>query len=174
MKLKKLLGKNSTIKVALILLILVPAALFFPTWTPSIKGYPNSTSVLEQAEINGAEHGIMIRGNDINNPILIFVHGGPGAPEMPYVRKYQDILEKHFTVVHYDQRGAGKSFRFFEDYSELSVELLIEDLLELTDYIKDKLQQEEVLLVGHSFGTTVGIKAVHKAPEKYLAYIGVG
>ncbi len=56
----------------------------------------------------------MMRGYDKNNPVVIFVHGGPGCPEIPYVTKYQDILEKNFTVVQYDQRGTGKSFHFLK------------------------------------------------------------
>ena len=81
----------------------------------------------------------MIRGVDSSNPILIFVHGGPGCSEIPYVRKYQKELEKQFTIVHYDQRGSGKSYHFFEDYSNLTTDLLVEDLLALTDYIRDEV-----------------------------------
>ncbi len=76
------------------------------------------------------------------NPIVIFVHGGPGCSEIPYVREYQDLLEKNFTIVHYDQRGSGKSYHFFEDYSNLSTGLLVDDLLALTDYVADKFGQD--------------------------------
>ena len=79
----------------------------------------------------------MMRGANRNNPIIIFVHGGPGCSEIPYVRKYQDILEEHFTIVHYDQRGSGKSYQFFEDYSTISSDQHVEDLLALTDYVKN-------------------------------------
>jgi len=54
----------------------------------------------------------MIRGHDKNNPVIIFVHGGPGSSEIPYAKKYQDLLEKNFTVVNYDQRVSGKSYHF--------------------------------------------------------------
>jgi pimeloyl-ACP methyl ester carboxylesterase len=157
--------------VSVIILILL--GLFFPTWTPSIKG-ENSISVLEQIEINGTKHEIMIRGQDKSNPILIFVHGGPGCSEIPYVTKYQDLLEKDFTIVHYDQRGSGKSYHFFEDYSNLSSELLVNDLLAITDYISGRFGKEQVLLAGHSFGTYIALQAANKAPEKYSAYIGIG
>ncbi len=146
----------------------------FQTWTPSIKGYKNSISTLGQVMINGTKHGIMIRGNDKNNPVIIFVHGGPGTTEIPYVRKYQDLLEQNFTVVHYDERATGKSYHFFEDYSNLSIDLLVEDLIALTDYVSNKLNTKQIILAGHSFGTVVAIKAANKAPEKYLAYIGIG
>lgn len=116
----------------------------------------------------------MIRGADKNNPIIIFVHGGPGFPEIPYVRKYQDILEKKFTVVQYDQRGAGKSYQFFKDYSNLSPELLTDDLIELTKYISVRFGKDKVLLAGHSFGSYIGMLAAAKAPDNYIAYIGIG
>ncbi len=157
----------------IIILFVILLGVFFPTWTPNIEG-EQSISELEQVEINGAGHEIMIRGVDSSNPILIFVHGGPGCSEIPYVRKYQEELEKDFTIVHYDQRGSGKSYHFFEDYSNVTTDLLVEDLLALTDYITEKLNQEKVLLVGHSFGTYLGMKAAAKAPEKYYAYIGIG
>lgn len=156
-------------------LIAIPLiGLLFRTRTPSIKGHKNSISTLNQVAINGTKHELMIRGNDKNNPVIIFVHGGPGTPEIPYVRKYQDLLEQNFTVVHYDERASGKSYHFFEDYSNLSIDLLVDDLIALTDYISKKLCTKQIILVGHSFGTVVGIKTAYKAPEKYLAYIGIG
>lgn len=147
--------------------------MIFPTWTPDIDG-KNSISVLKQAEINGTGHELMIRGRDISNPVVIFVHGGPGVSEIPYAVKYQDLLEKSFTIVHYDQRASGKSYHFGEDYSNLTTDLLVEDLLELTDYISARFNQKKVILVGHSFGTYIGIQAAQQAPEKYQAYIGIG
>jgi len=159
--------------IGIIIIILLLIALFRPTWTPNIKG-DNSISVLEKVEINGSIHEIMIRGNDKNNPVIIVVHGGPGTPEIAYVDKYQDLLEKDFTVVHYDQRASGKSYYFFEDYSNLSSDLLVEDLLGMTDYISELLSKEKVILIGHSFGTYIAIQAANKAPEKYEAYIGIG
>ena len=156
-----------------IIVLIVAIGLVFPTWTPRIKG-DKSISILEQVEINGTGHEIMIRGVDRRNPIVIFVHGGPGCSEIPYVRKYQQLLEEKFTIVHYDQRGSGKSYHFFEDYSELTSDLLVDDLLTLTDYVTEKLGQKKALLIGHSFGTYIGMKAAAKAPDKFAAYIGIG
>lgn len=155
--------KKSIKFIGVLIIILLIIALFFPTWTQDIKA-ENSISVLEQVEINGSKHEIMIRGNDKDNPVIILVHGGPGNPEIPYVKKYQDLLEKDFTVVHYDQRASGKSYHFFEDYSNLSSDLLVEDLLMMTDYISERLGKEKVILVGHSFGTLL----LPKLPIKHL------
>lgn len=111
--------KKSIKFVGVFILTLLIIALFFPTWTSHIKGN-NSISTLEQVEINGSSHEIMIRGKDKDNPVIIFVHGGPGCSEIPYADKYQDLLESNFTVVNYDQRASRKSYHFFEDYSNLS------------------------------------------------------
>ncbi|WP_155593111.1 alpha/beta hydrolase [Lysinibacillus cavernae] len=148
-------------------------ALLFPTWTSSLKK-TNSISTLEQVEINGSDHEIMIRGHNKDNPVIIFVHGGPGCSEIPYAKKYQDLLETEFTVVNYDQRASGKSYHFFEDYSNLSSDLLVKDLLALTNYIAKRLDKEKVILIGHSYGTYIATQAAAKAPEKYEAYIGIG
>ncbi|EPY07501.1 hydrolase, alpha/beta fold family protein [Paenibacillus alvei TS-15] len=165
--------KKAFIYIGVAILLLVGVALVFPTWSPSIDG-TNSISVLEEVEINGTGHELMIRGQDKNNPVVIFLHGGPAVSEIPYVTKYQDLLEKHFTVVRYDQRAGGKSYHFGEDYSNLSTDLLVKDVLALTDYIAARFHQEKVILAGHSFGTYIGIQAAQQAPEKYKAYIGIG
>ena len=86
--------------------------LFFPTWTPKIK-WGKQYCYIQEHRNQRDRTEVMIRGVDRNNPMIIFVHGGPGCSEIPYVRKYQDILEEHFTIVHYDQRGSGKSYQFF-------------------------------------------------------------
>src|SRR5690606_625730 len=111
--------------MGLAIVVIVGIALIFPTWTSKIDG-PNSISELKQVEINGTGHELMIRAQDKTNPVVIFVHGGPGVPEIPYVTKYSKELEKYFTVVHYDQRATGKSYHFGEDYSNLSTELLVQ------------------------------------------------
>ncbi|MBZ9685880.1 alpha/beta hydrolase [Clostridium estertheticum] len=157
----------------LVILCLILTGSLFLSWTPAIK-FKNSVRVYEQVSINGAKHQLMIRGVDKNNPILVFVHGGPGCSEIPYVRKYQDILEQKFTIVHYDQRGTGKSYHFFKDYSNLSPELLTDDLIALTRYIRKRFGKDKVLLAGHSFGSYIGMVAAAKAPENYIAYIGIG
>ncbi|MCM3042091.1 alpha/beta hydrolase [Paenibacillus motobuensis] len=158
--------------IGVFIIIILVIALFRPTWTSNIKG-DNSISVLEQVKINGTKQQIMIRGRDQNNPVIIYVHGGPSVSEIPYA-KYEDLLEKDFTVVNYEQRGSGKSYHFNEDYSNLTADVLVDDLLELTDYISKRFGKEKVILIGHSYGTYLGTMAANKAPDKYKAYIGIG
>lgn len=160
-------------RILLVLLIVIVVGLIFPTWTPKIEG-KNSISELRKVEINGESIEIMIRGYDKDNPIILFVHGGPCCSEIPYVVKYQKKWEDKFTIVHYDQRGSGKSFEFFKDYSEVTAGTHVEDLLELTEYITEYLGQEQVILAGHSYGTYIAMNAVSQKSELYRAYVGIG
>ncbi len=159
--------------ILIIILLFIVIRLFCPTWTPSIKGV-NSISELMKVDIDGVGLEVMIRGNDRNNPVLIFVHGGPCCSEIPYVRKYQENLEKDFTIVHYDQRGSGKSYKFGEDYSKVTAETHTNDLNALTEYVKKYLEKEQVILIGHSYGTYIATMAVAQRPDLYRAYIGIG
>lgn len=159
--------------ISIALIALVCLTLFFPTWTPRIKG-ENSISVLEHVDLNGTKQEIMIRGNDRKNPVILNVHGGPGASEIPFAKSMQDLLETKFTIVNYDQRASGKSYHFNEDYSNLSSDLLVKDLLAVTDYVAERLGKEKIILIGHSYGTYLATQAASRAPEKYEAYIGIG
>lgn len=159
--------------IGIIVLLLLIWGFLRPTWTPSIDA-DNSINELRKVDIGETELEIMIRGYDKSNPILIFVHGGPCCSEIPYVRKYQESVEKDFTVVHYDQRGTGKSYEFGKDYSEVTTTEHVNDLINLTKYIREYLDKEKVILVGHSFGTYIATRAVFKSPELYKAYIGIG
>jgi len=159
--------------IGILLIILIIIGLFMPTWTPPIDS-ENSISELRKIEINDTELEVMIRGEDKSNPVIIFVHGGPCCSEIPYVRKYQTEWEKNFTIVHYDQRGSGKSYSFGVDYSDVKVSTHEEDLIALTEYVKEYLGKDKVILAGHSFGTYIGTLAVAEKPELYQAYIGIG
>lgn len=174
---KKHCGKKKFCKVlssiGILLGIIVLIGLVFPTWTPKIQG-KNSISELRKVKANDQDIEIMIRGCNKMNPVILFVHGGPCCSEIPYVAKYQKQLEKDFTIVHYDQRGSGKSFEFFKDYSNVSVDTHVNDLLALTEYVEKYLGKEKVILAGHSFGTYIGIKAAAQKPELYEAYVGIG
>lgn len=158
---------------AIILVILFVIGLFFPTWTPKILR-ENSISELKKVKINNVKLELMIRGNNRDNPVIVFVHGGPCCSEIPYVRKYQNTLEQEFTIVHYDQRGSGKSFEFGKDYSDVTAATHVDDLIALTKYIEDYLHQDQVILIGHSYGTYIATMAAAKEPELYRAYVGIG
>ena len=161
-------------KVLIIIGIILIIILFYichPTWTKSIKG---GISELKMVDINGTKLEVMIRGNNIDNPVLLYVHGGPSLPDLSYMNKYQDLLEKDFIVVSYAQRGSGNSYHFFEDYSNNNISTQVDDLISLTEYLKDYLNKDKIILVGHSWGSYIGLLAVNKDSSNYLAFVGIG
>lgn len=133
-----------------------------------------SIASLERIELGGLKQYILIRGHNKNNPILLFLHGGPGSTEMPLAHAFQTNLEEYFTIVHWDQRGAGKSFRINIPKSSLTFEQYEKDTLELIIYLRERFKQEKIILVGHSWGSALGIVLVHKYPEYLFSYVGIG
>jgi pimeloyl-ACP methyl ester carboxylesterase len=121
--------------------------------------------------IGDVKQFIMIKGEDIKNPILLLLHGG--TTETPHFAKFNQPLEKHFTVVYYDQRGEGKSYIKGSDSSLLTLKRYIQDVHELTQYLKKRFDKKKILLLGHSFGTLLGMKTISLYPEDYSAYIAV-
>jgi len=136
----------------------------------------NGISSLKKIILGGLRQWIFIRGTNQNNPVLLFLHGGPGAPlmGMSSSRKFDVKLIKHFTVVHWDQRGAGKSYNNDIPINSMTFDRLVEDCNELIDFIRDRFDTQKVFIVGHSGGSVIGIKAAYKYPEKIHAYVGVG
>ena len=133
-------------------------------------------SSLEEIKLGNLEQWIFIRGTDQKNPVLIFLHGGPGAPimGMSSSRILDAELIKHFTVVHWDQRGAGKSYNSDIPIDSMTFDRLVEDCNELIDYTRNRLSTRKVFIVGHSAGSIIGIRTARKYPEKIHAYVGVG
>lgn len=139
--------------------------------TPDIDS-PGSISSLEQHEIGGVEQWILIRGHDRSNPVVLFLHGGPGMPAMFLAHAFQRALERDFIVVHWDRRGAGKSFDARSPH--LSVSQTLEDTYELTQKLGARFGDRRIYIVGHSWGTYLGLLAVRGHPEYYAAFIGMG
>ncbi|NIS83513.1 MAG: alpha/beta fold hydrolase [Anaerolineales bacterium] len=136
---------------------------------------PNGISSLEEITLGGLKQWIFIRGTDQNNPVLLFLHGGPGAPllGMSSSRKYDAEMIKHFTIVHWDQRGAGKSFYSDIPVASMTLDRFVEDCNELIDHLRNRFNTQKIFIVAHSGGTIIGIKTAYKYPEKIHAYVGV-
>jgi pimeloyl-ACP methyl ester carboxylesterase len=168
------------ILLILVLMLGIGIACLIPAYTAPITdahGNPVSGSIasLEKIELGGVEQSILIRGESITNPVLLFLHGGPGTSEMALVRKYNlAVLEKHFTVVVWDQRGAGKSYAAMNPVSGMNIEQFVSDTHELTMLLCRRFNQERICLVGHSWGSALGVLTVEKYPELYSAYVGIG
>jgi pimeloyl-ACP methyl ester carboxylesterase len=140
------------------------------------NGNPLAGSISEKilVKINGVEQGMFIKSKNINNPILLFVHGGPGMPEYWLTQRYPTGLENLFTVVWWEQRGAGLSYSPDIPAETMTAEQFISDTLEVTNYLRKRFNKDKIYLMAHSWGSYIGIQAVARAPELYYAYIGIG
>lgn len=136
------------------------------------KVIPGSIASLEKVYIGGVKQWILIRGRSVNNPVLLFLHGGPGSAEWPLVRDYNRSLEDHFIHVYWEQRGAGKSYS--KNIGNMHIDQFISDTRELLQYLQKRVNREKVFLIGHSWGSLLGILTAEKYPELFHAYIGVG
>src|SRR4029077_3450852 len=116
-----------------------------------------SIALLEQVTLGGSPQYILIRGQDIRNPLLLFLHGGPGMPTMYLAHDFQRELERSFVVVQWDRRGAGKSYASGLSSPYLSVTQEISDTTELIDQLLARFDQRKVYLVGFSYGTYLGM-----------------
>lgn len=125
-------------------------------------------------DINGVKQGMFIKSKDINNPVLLFVHGGPGMPEYWLTQRYPTGLEDYFTVVWWEQRGAGLSYSPTIPPETMTAEQFISDTLEVTNYLRKRFGKEKIYLMAHSWGSYIGIQAAAQKPELYYAYIGMG
>ncbi|MDR1237050.1 MAG: alpha/beta hydrolase [Propionibacteriaceae bacterium] len=131
-------------------------------------------------DINGIKQGMFIRGENIQNPVILYLHGGPGTPMLQFIsyleqlEKTNERLEKYFTVCYWDQRGAGMTYSKSADSATMTVAQMVEDTHEVTEYLKSRFNQEKIYLLGHSWGSYLGVKTIEKYPENYLAYIGIG
>lgn len=133
-----------------------------------------SIAELTRIEVNGRDHGLMIRGYSARNPVLLFLAGGPGGSELGAMRRHLPDLERHFTVVTWDQRGTGRSYPALDPTGTVTLDGAIDDALAVTDYLRDRFDQDRVILVGQSWGSLLGVLAADAHPEKYRAFVGVG
>lgn len=134
----------------------------------------NSIAEVRFLRLGGVEQWVMIRGWNIDNPPLVLLHGGPGMPETFFFQRFNSPLERSFTVVYWEQRGAGKSYDAGIPRSSMTVERFIADLDELVDHVRQRLGKAKVTLFGHSWGTALGCLYAARFPEKVAAYVGSG
>ncbi len=124
--------------------------------------------------INGVKQGMFIESKNKNNPVLLFLHGGPGMPEYTFFEKYCPQIANSFTVCYWEQRGSGLSYKNDILASSETTEQLISDTLSVTNYLRNRFGQQKIYLMGHSWGTYLGIQVAARDPQLYKAYIGVG
>jgi len=138
---------------------------------------PDGIDVVEPVTIGGIQQWIEIRGESMKNPIVLFIHGGPGSAFMPIARAFQGPWEKYFTVVQWDQRGAGKTYSANSkevQRATMNIERMHADTLEMVNYLRSRFQRDKIFVLGHSWGSILGLQLAHNHPELLYAYVGVG
>ncbi|HEX5746113.1 MAG TPA: alpha/beta hydrolase [Archangium sp.] len=140
------------------------------------RGRPVSEGIasLEQVRLGGVEQWLLIRGRSLHNPLLLYLSGGPGASEMAWVRHFNAPLEEHFLVVQWDQRGAARSYSARKDPEGLTVDQFVSDASELLELLTTRFSQRKVFIVGHSWGSILGVLLAQRRPERVHAYVGTG
>ena len=138
---------------------------------------PSGIQETYKTKIGGIDQWINVRGQDKANPIILFIHGGPASPLMPTIWEFQRPIEEYFTVVNWDQRGAGKTFGEVDPESisgSIHISSYVEDAIEVAEHIRKKYGKRKIILMGHSWGTVVGMGAALKRPDLFYAYVGIG
>ena len=147
--------------------------------TPAITGpdgnaLPGSIASLEKVKLGGVDQWLIIRGQSVDKPVLLFLSGGPGGSEAGRVLRFNQELEQHFVVVIWEQRGCGKSYPALNPKSGLTVDQYVADIIELTDMLRARFDEDKIYLLGHSWGTIIGVRAAQQRPDLFHAYIGTG
>lgn len=162
-----------------LLLILAAMGFFLVIVSPgkprSCPATDEGSSICEKSfvQIGGLRQGMFIKGTDTVNPVLLFVHGGPSFSEYFLVEKYPTGLEDHFTVCYWDQRGGGLSATTEVTMESLTMGQLAADMIEVTNYLRNRFGKEKIYVMAHSGGTAFAIRTVAENPELFQAYIGM-
>jgi pimeloyl-ACP methyl ester carboxylesterase len=141
-----------------------------------------STGAVDEAgfeRIGGIEQWIGVRGADIRNPVALFLHGGPGEAQSPFLQEFVP-WQRDFTVVNWHQRGAGRTYGKNGaatpgmSTAEMALGQLSEDAREVAEYARKRLSKKKIILIGHSWGALLGLHVVKRWPELFYAFVGTG
>jgi pimeloyl-ACP methyl ester carboxylesterase len=162
-----------TVVLAVILWIKSPGTAD-PITDANGKTIPGSISVIEKIKLGGQEQYVIIRGKDITKPVMLFLHGGPGSPEFTFMKSTNPAIENDFVMVYWEQRGAGKSYSKNVPVETMNMAQFISDTRELSIYLANRFKKDKIFIMGHSWGSLLGILTAHQYPELYYAYFGIG
>ncbi|TVQ85921.1 MAG: alpha/beta hydrolase [Bacteroidetes bacterium] len=145
-----------------------------PITDASGKAVEGSISTIEKISLGGVEQYLVIRGQDATKPVMLFLHGGPGSPQVAFMKHFNTDIEKDFVMVYWEQRGAGKSYSKNVPNESMSLEQFVSDTRELSEYLSQKFNQDRIFIMGHSWGSLLGIMTAYQYPELFHAYFGIG
>lgn len=163
----------ATIAMAALVLAVARPASTAPILGPGDGPPSGSIAELATVDIGGHDQVMMIRGRSVDSPVLLYLSGGPGGTDLGALRA--DVsLEQEFVVAAWDQRGAGKSYAALDPTNTFTVDQLVDDTIEVTNYLRERFNQDQIFLVGQSWGSTLGALAAQSRPDLYYAFVGVG
>ena len=171
------------IGMLLLILLVIAVTMFVKRQNTKLTRITSEEGIQEAIyiKLGGISQYINIRGENTGNPVILVLHGGPGGAMSFVGYHWQTGLESDYTLVNWDQRGCGRTY--YENLPsrslplqapDLSKDLLLTDLDELVDYLKERFDQEKIIIMGHSWGTILGSQYVLAHPDKAAAYIAVG
>jgi pimeloyl-ACP methyl ester carboxylesterase len=143
------------------------------TYTPPM-GTQSGIAELRPVELNGYHQWLLIRGQDVSKPLLLFLHGGPGESNLWLAEYTMKQLERHFVCVNWDQRGTGRSFRPGPPPESMTIDQFVQDTIALIELLRARFGQRKVLLLGHSWGSVLSMKVAVARPDLLYAVIGMG
>lgn len=167
-------GVVALIMAVAVLLIIESPGKTRPFRTADGKVIDGSIAVIESVNINGIDQRMIIRGSDTSKPVLLYLHGGPGDPEFPFVHRFNPGIESLFVVCYWDQRGAGLSYSADIPPETMTLPQFVEDAGRVTEYLLHRFKRRKIYLLGHSWGTMLGSFTAQKFPDYYYAFISVG
>lgn len=129
--------------------------------------------LLESISVGDINQWISVRGNP-EKPLCLFLHGGPGVSDMPLLHVYCKNLENNFLIVHWDQRGAGKTYNSNTPKSSMNLNQFISDGTSIIKYLLKRFNKEKIHLIGHSWGSALGMFLVQRNPNQLYSYTGIG
>lgn len=135
---------------------------------------PGSISTIEKLELGGLEQYLIIRGADSTKPVMLFLHGGPGSPEFAFMKQTNQDIENNFVMVYWEQRGAGKSYSKDVPVESMNLDQFISDTRDLSKILAKRFKQDKIYIMGHSWGSFLGILTAYQYPGLFHAYLGVG
>jgi pimeloyl-ACP methyl ester carboxylesterase len=138
---------------------------------------PHGIEETRAVRIGGIDQWISVRGTDRRNPVLLMLHGGPGYVSMPTSWYFQRGWEEYFTVVQWDQRGAGKTYAA-NDPAKVAPTMtrarMLLDAEEMVAWLRKEFGKDRIFVLGHSWGSSLGIQLARRHPDWLHAYIGLG
>jgi pimeloyl-ACP methyl ester carboxylesterase len=156
---------------------IVTLALFLAASTGLLTGLAAGGERIDEVSyvaLGGIEQFVTIHGDNRSNPILLLVHGGPADVQSPFRTEYS-VYEHDFTLVQWDQRGAGKTFERYNDKTpNVTLAQIVADGVELAQYLSRHLGQKNIFILGHSWGSVVGVGMAQRQPDLFAAFIGTG